>query len=111
MTTIEATVKRIRSFAELEADWDGEGAHQTAPAAMDEAVSIITDPQADLIQSLGVKVDAVPTAGGGVLVEWRAPQKRLQVYVSHDADMHGLAVDMEGGQVHHPNQTSNPDPH
>lgn len=95
---IESSMLRIRSFTDLELDWDGYGAIPVTSVAVSEASLLLTQSLSVTRYGMNLLVDAVPTPAGGILIEWRSDYHRLQAQVHNDGHLNGLAADLENGK-------------
>ncbi len=95
---IEATMHRIREFTELQPGWDGRGGYPVTNVAVSEADLLLALSLALPSYHAGVKVDAVPTPAGGILIEWRGQTSRLQAEVHKDGLLSGLSADLVEGK-------------
>lgn len=79
---ISKELAQLDEFAKLEPDWDSYGSERISPDAIDQARSLI-----ELVaKARGVAPYAVaPVADGGVYVEWRGPNGKLEVYMNEVA--------------------------
>lgn len=90
---------RIRSFAELESSWDGDGAARPSSISVSEASILLTSSLDTNIYASGAKVDVVPTPAGGLLLEWRSFDVRVQINIHDDGQYSGFTASIAEGKT------------
>lgn len=93
------TMQRISEIVELEPDWNGYGARPTTSSAVAAASLILVQSLAMPLYDGNVAVDAAPLSDGGVIVEWDAPERRLQIWFHGDGRQGGVEVDVQDGKA------------
>jgi hypothetical protein len=78
---VDAEIRQLRGFAELEGDWNAHGAKRIAPYAIDLAINLVRR----VASVSGVAPDFVaPLANGGVQLEWGGENTEIEVEVHPD---------------------------
>lgn len=96
---IAPAIERIRGFADLEPSWDGEGAARLSPISASEASSLLVSSLDTRVYASGAQVDVVPTPTGGLLLEWRSANSRVQVNVHEDGEYSGFTASVVEGKT------------
>jgi hypothetical protein len=87
---LDATIKRIAQFADLDPDWDSYGGDPPSPVARAEAsrwVEIVADLFGARAGDRAVPYSVAPLADGGVQLEWRGRNGVVELEVGPDADL------------------------
>lgn len=96
---IAPAIERIRGFADLESSWDGEGGARLSPISASEASLLLVSSLDTRVYASGVQVDVVPTPTGGLLLEWRSANSRVQVNVHEDGQYSGFTASVVEGKT------------
>jgi hypothetical protein len=85
------TLERLRGFSDLEENWDSYGAYPPKACAYTDAAMLLVR-SLELFDWADIEVDAVPTSGGGVLIEWQrnGRQCRHQIWIDGDHNLKSL---------------------
>lgn len=80
--------QRLATFTTLRPDWDGAGAKQISPLALDAAQTVLHAITEDGIERPGV----FPTPEGGVLLEWGSSQRVVSVELLEDGSFETFSL-------------------
>jgi hypothetical protein len=89
---LEAALRRLWSFKDLPQNWNSYGADAIAASALQSAHAILV--AAGELRSLPLAI--VPTARGGVQLEWKLPDREVEIETTPDRTVQ-IAV-FEGDQ-------------
>lgn len=87
---LDATIKRIAQFADLEPDWDSYGGDPPSTVAREEAarwVEIVADLFGSRAGDSAVPYSVAPLADGGVQLEWRGRNGVVELEVGPAAEL------------------------
>jgi hypothetical protein len=79
---LDAARQRLNELAALKPGWDEASAKPVSPGLLGSAWSFLTS---ELVSSLAIQPDIVPTFEGGLLIEWHSISVDLIIETSPDA--------------------------
>jgi hypothetical protein len=98
ISSIKPTLQRVREIADLPVDWDSYGGRETTAVAVAEVSQLLVRSLHFPLPQNNVTVDVAPLPDGGVIVEWEAPARRLQVWVHGNGSRSGVVIETEDGE-------------
>ena len=98
---LEPALQRLDELAQLEPDWNSYGAAAMSPRAIKIAREFLKSVAKRLVDKVGERVRpyvVVPLADGGVQIEWRSPERDLEVEIGPDGTLGYLLIERIGAE-------------